>query len=429
MGGRMDPETTAPIPPSLLVAALRQRNFAWLLSGQVIAAFGDRINQAALLSVIIYVTGDTAKYSADIIFWGALPMVALGPFAMALVDRWNRRRTMVASDMGRAVLAALLPLLMWVFPHHYTIYTVVFLIGAFTALFTPCRMAILPSLVEPHLLTPAHAIASQAGTVAALVAMPISGWIVENCGRTPSFLVNAVTYLVSAIFILRLRLRPMAMVRKTAMPSASGVWRRAFKDLADGVLYVGLNREVLVQVIFYSVIQCLVAFFIVGFLGYAVDVLGQTVGGTYLLFGTMGVGMAAGAVWMGCRPHIAEWNLLPLFMLVVAGAGVGLLGWIYTPWVAAPVLAMIGVAAVMVLVPIDTFLQRHVSDEYRGRVFAARGILSGAVFLASLQFSKGIIHQLGISQTLKLLGVGAILFGLITAVMARRCRTRTTSGG
>ncbi len=423
----MDPEAPAPISRSLLVAALRQRNFAWLLSGQVIAAFGDRINQAALLSVIIYVTGDTAKYSADIIFWGALPMVALGPFAMALVDRWNRRRTMVASDMGRAVLAALLPLLMWVFPHHYTIYTVVFLIGAFTALFTPCRMAILPSLVEPRLLTPANAIASQAGTVATLVAVPISGWVVENCGRTPSFLVNAVTYLVSAIFILRLR--PGAPVRAAAPHSATWEWKHALRDLTDGLLYVGRNREVLVQVIFYGVIQCLVAFFVVSFLKYAVDVLGQTVGGTNLLFGTMGVGMAAGAVWMGCRPQVAEWTFLPMAMLAAAGAGMGLLGWIYSPWMAAPVLAWIGGAAVMVLVPMDTFLQRHVSDEYRGRVFAARGILSGIAFLVSLQFSKGIIYHLGVLQTLRFLGLGAILFGLVTAVMARRCRTRTTSGG
>jgi MFS family permease len=244
--------------------------------------------------------------------------------------------------------------------------------------------------------------------------MPIAGWIVENLGRNSSFLINATTYLVSAAFLLRLVL-PWRREGVTQAPRP-----RPVRDLRLGLGYLGRHREVASSVLAFSLMQGLVAVFFVAFLSYGVDVLGQTVGGVNLLFGAIGLGMGAGAVWMGSRPARFEGALWPLLMMVGAGAGMWALSLVFNPWLAAPVLFVIGGCAVTVLTPMDTFLQRAVPDRFRGRVFAVRGILVGGAFLFSLQFSKAILRQLGTLTTLRTLAVASVVAGILFALIQRR---------
>ncbi|MCC7519146.1 MAG: MFS transporter [Verrucomicrobiae bacterium] len=399
---------------SVLIETICIPNYARLLAGQVIAAFGDRINQAALLAIVVYVTGNTAKYSADIIFFGVLPYVALGPFAVASVDRLDRRRAMIGADLARALLAGIFPLVFFGVPHPYVVYTFVFLMGACGAIFTPCRLALVPRLVPVPNLLPANAVASQAGTAATLASVPVAGWIVENFGRTSSFLINSATYLISAWFLLRILL-PQRDEAAAVAPRA-----RPLEELRLGMEYLSRYREVAASVVVYAVAQGLVGVFIPTFFSYSVDVLGQTVGGTYLLFGAIGLGSGAGAVWMGSRPQRFEGALWPLLMMGASGAGMWALSLVFNPWGAAPILGAIGCGVVMVLVPMDTFLQRRVPDQFRGRVFAVRGILWGAAFLLALQFSKAILFHLGALVTLRTLALASAAAGLIFVRLQRK---------
>lgn len=395
---------------------LKSLNYRKLLSGQVIAAFGDRINQTALLSIVVYEMGNTAKYSADIMFWAILPTVPLGVFAVALIDRWDRQRTMISSDIGRAILALALPLFWSLFPYHYVIYVIVFLSGAFGALFAPCRLAIMPNLVPRPSLLAANAISSQAGTVATLAAMPIGGWIVENLGRNTSFIINAVTYLISAMFIWHLR-----PIQDAYISAARPASQHPLLDFRTGFDYIRKTPPVWFYVLFTGIVNCLVAIFFVCFLSYGVDVLGQTVGGTNLLFGSMGLGMAGGAIWLGRHSAISERFSWPMTMLACSGVGMLLLSRIYNPWPASLVLAAIGFCAVMVMVPVDTYLQKNVPDAFRGRVFVARGVLVGIAFLGSLQFSKTILFHLGALDTLRVLGILSLVLGFMGNLIGRRC--------
>lgn len=388
-------------------------NYARLLVGQIIAAFGDRINQAALLAIVVYVTGNTAKYSADITFFGVLPYVAFGPFAMAFVDRLDRRRAMVGADLARALFAAAFPAVFLAVPHPYMVYALVFLMGACGAIFTPCRLALLPRLTPPNLLLPANAIASQAGTIATLASLPVAGWIVENFGRTSGFLINAAIYLASAFFLLRLAL-PCGAAAARVAPSL-----RPMQELRLGLEDLARRRDVASSVAAYAAAQGLVGLFLPAFFSYAIDVLGQTVGGTYLLFGAIGLGTGLGAVWMGSRPERFEGALWPLFMMGVCGAGMWALTLVFNPWAAAPILGVIGCGVVMVLAPMDTFLQRRVPDQFRGRVFAVRGIFWGVAFLVALQFSKAILFHLGALGTLRALALGSVAAGLLFARLQR----------
>ncbi len=393
----------------------------------MIAAFGDRINQIALLSIVVYVTGNIAKYSADIMFWAIMPSVILGPFAVGLIDRWNRQKTMILSDAFRAILALSLPILMHFFHHHYVIYSVVFLIGVFSALFAPCRLAILPNLLPQKLLMSANAISSQAGTIASLAGMPIGGWIVENMGRETSFEINAITYLLSAFCVSRLRL--ISNVEEDAR-------RRRYdypiQDFKAGIQYIWRVRPILFYVMFAGVVNCLVAIFFVSFLDYIGNILGQTVGGIMLLFGILAVGMGLGGLILSKFEKWGGQFLVPMLMMGGAGVGMMVLSKIYSPWSAAAVLFAIGFCAIMVLVPLDTFLQRNVPNELRGRVFVARGVLIGLAFLISLQFSKALIYHWGVLWVLNWLGIASLAVGVVSAafgwsMVASGCTKETLS--
>jgi MFS family permease len=402
------------ISKSQFVTTLRHPNYAKLLIGQVIAAFGDRIYQTALLSFAV-LKGNTSKYSADIMFWTILPSILLSPFTVALIDRLDRRRAMLASDIGRAFLVGVLPFMMALISHHYLIYAFAFLLGSFGALFAPCRLAIIPNLGPRELLMSANAITSQAGTVATLIAMPIAGWIVDHWGTKPSFFINSLTFLASAFSIWLLR--PTSNISQQTRTLID-----PWGDFQKGFQYIWNNRSVFVYVLFTGLTQCLVAIFFVCFLSYGTEVVGhdsnEKIFVTTLLFLAIGVGMAIGVLWLTCFSKLAERFIFPILMLSVAGIGIFALGFVVHPWIAAGILVCIGFPALLSMAPVDAFLQKNVPDEIRGRVFAARGILVGAAFLSSLQFSKGIIHQLGIPHTLNLLGAASIVCGIFTACVA-----------
>lgn len=361
-----------------------------------------------------------AKYSADILFWAVLPAVVLSPFALALVDRWNRQRTMIVSDLARALLVASLPLFMGWIHHHYVVYTVVFLVWSFSSIFAPCRLAILPNLLPRHLLLPANAIFSQAVNGATLLGMIAGGSIVRYLGCTIGFLTNAVTYLVSAGFIWSLH----PSVGEGAKESA-----RPIDDFRDGLRFVWQTPRIRFQVIFFGIVQCLVAIFFVCFLSYSTDVLRQTVQGTPLLFAAVGIGMAGGAVCLGHCHALEEIQVLPMLMMAVTGVGMMVLGWVTRVPLAAVVLVSIGFSAIMVFISADTYLQKHAADQVRGRVFAVRGLLVGIAFLVSLQFSKAIIFHLGVLQTLRWLGLVSIVLGVTMAWMGHRCLHEDRASG
>jgi len=403
---------------SAFVATLRDANYAKLLTAQVLAALGDRINQIAIISIIIDELKNTAKYSADILFWAILPSVVLGPFTLALVDRWNRQRTMIASDLARAILIASLPLLMICIHHYYVIYMVVFLVGTFTAIFNPCRLAILPNLVPSKLLMPANAISSQAGTIASVAVMPIGAFLVESLGKNTCFLINALTYGISAFLIWRLRVNSAS--DDSMKPHEA---HHPVKELQAGLLYTWKTRPVLVYVVFYALIQFLVGIFFICFLSYVVDVLGFKVFGVTLFFVVLSFGMAAGALAIG-RSSVEKGDyFLPMIAAAASGVVMLVLGRIHTPLLAGAALFGLGLCTVMILVPLDTFVQKHVPDHLRGRVFAARGVLWGALFLVSLQLSKGIINQLGTLPSLQLTGLAAVVIGLAGAWIGHRANS------
>src|SRR4051812_36369358 len=128
-----------------LFSPFRDRNFVLLWLGQLVSTLGDA---ALLLAIPLTLYGQTHS-TAVLSLWmvcSALPVVLLGIFAGAFVDRWDRRRTMIVSDLGRGLIVLLLLAVrsvrdVWVFD------AVAFLLGALSCFFLPARVALMTSLM------------------------------------------------------------------------------------------------------------------------------------------------------------------------------------------------------------------------------------------------------------------------------------------
>src|SRR5215470_10151019 len=148
----MQTEITTPYAPVPDVISqgkglLINRNFAWLASGQAISNLGDFVFSTTLLIWVFTHTHSAAAVSG-VLAAQYLPVFLLGPLAGVFVDRWNRRQTMLISDLIRAG-AATLPLLAPASLRFQAIYASVFLISALGRFFLPAESGVLQVIVAP----------------------------------------------------------------------------------------------------------------------------------------------------------------------------------------------------------------------------------------------------------------------------------------
>src|SRR5450432_1075520 len=211
----------------------RHPEFLRLWAAQIVSAFGSRITRTALpvLAVLALAQGDTALGALSALTWG--PAVAVALVVGGHVDRGSKRRILVACDLFRAALVASLPIAAWLGALTMVhVYLVAAGVGAASSLFRITDGAFLPVLVgTPHLaegnakLEATEAIAEIAGPAA-------GGPLIGALGAPIAVLVDAATYLWSAVFLGRIRTRePRAIahvgVRGPGLRADLGVGLRA----------------------------------------------------------------------------------------------------------------------------------------------------------------------------------------------------------
>jgi MFS family permease len=412
---------------SQIRAVFSNANYVRLLFAQIIGALGDRIHQMALLSFIIFISHstNTTKHIADITFWGILPAAIFGPYAMTLVDRWPWKRIMLLSILFRSVLAIAMPTILLTWPNIHTAWITAFLLGTFAAVFAPCRLAIMPNIVARSQLVTTNAISSQVGNIATILGVPFGGYLVDVIGRNAGFYVDGVAFFAAACLILLLRPSAPSTHHASARPQSNLV-----EEIRAGLLYLRGHTDVRLTILFFGFLTMVSSFLYVCLFSYSIEVLGLKERGMGQLLGILGLGMAAGAGLLVWKPGIGEHARIPFVGL----AGAGLLIWRMSlggsSHFVAALLFGVGFCGILSLVPNDTYLQHHVPEKVRGRVFVVRGFFGSLIWLFSLQLVKSAVHHMGLVWVLAWLGVGSVimaaLFGLLPA--PRPAPVRATRG-
>lgn len=232
------------------LSLFRDRNFLWLWLAYVISNLGDTALGIALPVTVYNATNSKTAVGFSLIF-GTLPVLVFGLAGGVFADRWNRRRTMIAADIGRALavlLLLLIPSTHFNLPgtHYRTLFTthdrelvyaVSFLVASFSCFFSPSRQSLLPALLPRERLLQANGLMLSANQATLFLGPALGGLLIFWFHPRGVFIFDAATFVVSALFV---RLIANVTVKPGAKSArgVAGLWR----DAGEGLHYVWASR-------------------------------------------------------------------------------------------------------------------------------------------------------------------------------------------
>jgi len=139
---------------------LFKKNFFSLWTGQIISEFGDRLNQMALIALVYSKSPNSVMALAKLLFFIIIPVFVIGPVAGVYVDRWDRKKVMIISDLLRGVLVLTVPVFVY-FNLMAPVYFMVFIIFSASRFFIPSKMAFIPEIVSKEKLLVANSLSNK----------------------------------------------------------------------------------------------------------------------------------------------------------------------------------------------------------------------------------------------------------------------------
>ena len=218
--------------PSLLRDNSNYR-YTWL--GQIVSEVGDHFNSVAVLSLALHLTGSGVAVGGVMIA-RALPAMLAGPLSGVLLDRFDRRKIMIASDLFRFVVA-LCFILILTHQQRWLLYALSGLLMFASPFFTSGRSAILPRIASPEQLHAANALTQTTSWITLTIGTFLGGAATMQFGYEWAFVVNAISFLVSALAIFMLR-SPEGHFRATRADIEAHHAHAFWSDFRESVSYM-----------------------------------------------------------------------------------------------------------------------------------------------------------------------------------------------
>ncbi len=348
------------------------RDFRFLWGGRVVSLLGSWLLVVAVPAHVYALTGSVFATGLTLVA-EYLPALLLGPVAGVLVDRWDRRRVMIAADLFRAAAVAAM------FVGTPTaIYVAVVAESVGAVVFRPAAQAHVPAVVGTgEALSSANSWNAATDGVVRLAGPPLGGVLLVWAGFEVLVALDVVSYLVSAMAIAMTRKRPVVDEWTEAASKAAAGARSVWRELVDGLKALGelpLARALLPLTGVFLAANAALSALLVPF---GVRQLGGTAQIGFVL-SALGAGFLGGAVLARWLHQIQPRVVLAVAQLATAGGFVAL----FTARelaIALPAAVAIGVCGSITLVVPQTALQRVAVNGFLGRI--------GAVFLVVEAFA------------------------------------------
>jgi predicted MFS family arabinose efflux permease len=392
----------------------RNRNFRYLWMAQIVSEIGDWFYSLAIYTLLLQFTGQARSVALALVLQ-VIPQTLVGPIAGVVNDRLRRKLVMITSDLLRMaiVLAMLLvrsPATVWL------VYPLLFMESTMWAFFEPARTAVIPNITTEQDVIVANTLSSTTWSLNLVFGATLGGIALALLGRNASFVLNALSFLASAILISRMHF---------AEPHADAHVNVRVRDLVnyspmlEGARYMRHDPRLLATVLAKTgLIQMGVSWVLFTVMGERVFPLrGHGLGpqrgavlGMSLLMGARGVGALVGplvsARWAGHSGRRLRLGILFGFLAVGIGYGtLGVAGSLAMAcfWV---VLAHSGGSTVWVFS--TTLLQLNTDDKFRGRVFSAELGLC-MLTLAIGAYAAGCFVDRGVSPRTVAVATGVLM--------------------
>ncbi|MFN3325724.1 MAG: MFS transporter [Bryobacteraceae bacterium] len=393
------------------------RNFRLLWGAQMVSEIGDWLYAVSIYSLLLELTGSAQSVAAAVVLQ-LLPQFFFAPIAGVVNDRISRRTVMIAADLVRAAVVACM-ILVQTREMVPLLYVLLFCETVMWAFFEPGRTATIPNVTRDKGETVvANALSSLTWSFNLAFGATVGGVVAVLFGRNTVFVINAGSFLVSALFLRRLKIDEPHTVGSKPLRMAD---LADFSPIREGLAYVLSNRRLFATLLVKAGLGLLGAHWVIlpifgeRIFPLSVEQLGAGRAGMLgmsLLLGSRGIGAMlgpiAGGYWAGRSEARLRLGIVAGFCCVALGyTALSAAGSIWTAC-ASVVLAHAGGS--MIWVFSTTLLHYQTEDRFRGRVFSADFSFM-VLTMSIITFLAGTAVDLGISvRTISLLtGVIALV--------------------
>ena len=405
----------------------RNRNYILLFSAQIISLLGSGVTTVGLALFAYQLTGGAAATAVigSALFLRILAFLIFSQPAGVIADRFSRKKILIAADVLRFALLALFPFITEV----WQIYTLIFLINAVTAFFTPTFEASIPEVVGEEQYVKALSYSRIAVDIEAVAAPAIAGLLVVRLGVRWVFWFDAVTYLVSAALVL---FAVIPFVAKQVVPLSVKVF---LSEIQTGTRIL-LREPSLRQALILSFAEATAgAAAIVATVAYIREALGKGDTAFTLVMAALGLGSTVAAILLGRATGRYEQSVTGKVelhtrrhiwakrALIFGGALLGLLllpGILVPPiFIFAVLWFLNGAGQALIAIPSSTLLAEHTDEVERGRAYAAHFALTHACWLVTYPAIGYAAAGFGAPATFTVAGVVCLLITLLAFLLGK----------
>jgi MFS family permease len=362
----------------------RNRNYRYTWMGQIVSEIGDHFNNIAVFALAMDLT-HSGLAVAGIMLARAVPMITMGPLAGVLLDRFDRKRIMIASDLTRAVIA--LGFILTLRGHHvWLLYLFSALLMVASPFFTAGRSAILPTIASREELHTANSL-TQTTQWSNLIVGTFLGAVVVTIGYDWAFVFNALSFVFSAWAISRLRAPRHASFRAERRDLTEAEVVRPWHEYREGLRYM---RSV---PLVFGIALLGVGWATGGgaaqilFTLFGEQVFHRGAAGIGTVWGCAGVGLLIGGWfghWLGRRVSFSGYKLAIFIGYLIHGGAYVLFSQMAKFGEALVFIGLSRAAIAVNSVLNYSYLLRYVEDRYRGRVFSTMETLTWATMVLSM---------------------------------------------
>lgn len=383
----------------------KNKNILFLWLGHFISHTGDAIYMMALPWLILDFTGSkssTALVTASVY----LPSLIFGLFAGSLVDRYSRKRIMLISDILRAIIVLLIPIVIITENQStFIIGIIAFLLSTAGTPFYPARDSLIPNLVSIKKLSMVNSFISTSGQLSHLMGPVFAGIFVGIVGLTHLFTLNSVTFLLSFIFIWSIS------IKETITDKSKNTY---IDDIKTGLKFIKNEKGILILIIMTSINNLFIMGpAIIGMPVFVREILNAEFTTLAKIESAMALGMLLGSlIIIKFLKNISFVKIL-FFGIIFDGITYSILYGVNSELITIITLFIHGIGIPLIVVSRTNLIQKYIPNELRGRIFSMVNMSVLGTTAISSMLTGFALEYISAQLLFLIIGIGAVGTSLI----------------
>ena len=411
---------------SKFTQVLKNRNFIFLLIGQIISQLGDRLDQMALIAFVYSRAPGSAFEIAKILSFTIIPVFLIGPIAGVYVDRWDRRRTMYACDLLRAALVLMIPLFLFYSKSLAPIYLIIFVVFCVGRFFVPAKLAIVPDLVEKKDLLMANSLVNTTGMIAAVVGFGLSGILVERLGSQSGFYLDSLSFLFSGTLIFLITKSSLKSMRiaKVSQEIVAVFRKSVIQEIKEGIVYFIKNKEIRFTAAMMFALWAALGSIYVVIIVFVQKTLHSATKDLGLLVMFLGIGLFIGSLIYGRFGQKLSHYKTIFSSLVFSGIMIVTFAVLITRFphfnIAAALSFSLGLLVAPIMIAANTIVHKVSDNGMMGKIFSSLEIVMHLGFLLFMFISSILAEHFSHTLILIIVGVLISILGVLNLIYNRK---------